>query len=645
MKSKNLDKGAVSRIVLLSLLTIFLIIQIINLVPQTYSDLVFIRQNIGQTATNRGSRMFGGNAYGEKIEFLGLNVPEDVDLVLPPEKLGISQFGSSSALAYYLAPRKFESCGSSYIDCIEHYKDTHAIIYFDMGEDLTQIGLNPGQIIMMDDAFGVIVPETSLGEIPLANQSYDRIEQVFIDLGAGMLFSFGFVLIGYFLMDGFFQKSTFLVKISLGFGLGTGLFSFLLYLALLIGIPLSSAVIWGLYIGMITVSLGILILKIRKQDRKIEFPNIHSIDWMSLPIFLLGGIAIVLAVGKGYFQTDGIILWGSKGFGIARDGLIKGVSGWGTSTAAYPLNIPLLIATYKTLFNELIPQSKLIFPFYYLSLLIFTYSILKDNIGEFAGLLSALILGTIPTIFLHGTIAYANLVAGFYFCAGVLLLTGSLWKDSQKPNGMGILGGILIALGAWSRPETATINMVLIVLIGSIGLMSWRKKEGKHKVIWAIFPLILFSILWNVTYSNVYVNMGSNDSTVLFTGLKEFLGGNLHIKEALYLIGFFFKSLFDVKIWGFLGWSLGLSIILLFVNKRFRKELLPPFLLGFTYIFFVIVSYHLLGYKDGGTYDISWWATTGLLRMAIPGILVVWVTLVKTLGIEREGIFLGPDNE
>ena len=100
-----------------------------------------------------------------------------------------------------------------------------------------------------------------------------------------------------------------------------------------------------------------------------------------------------------------------------------------------------------------------------------------------------------------------------------------------------------------------------------------------------------------------------------------------------------------MKIWGFLGWSLGLSIILLFVNKRFRKELLPPFLLGFTYIFFVIVSYHLLGYKDGGTYDISWWATTGLLRMAIPGILVVWVTLVKTLGIEREGIFLGPDNE
>ncbi len=632
MKSKKIEKGAISRIAFLSILIIFLIIQIIILVPQSYSDLVFIRQNIGQTAINRGSRIFGGNAYGEKIEFLSLNVPKNVDLVLPPEKLGISQFESSTALAYYLAPRKIDSCGNSYLVCIERYKDTHAILYFDQGDDLTQIELNPEQVIMLDDTFGVIVPESSLANIPLERKSYTQIEQVFFDLSTGILFSLGFVLIGYFLLEGFFPKSAFLFKISLGYGLGAGLYSLLLYLILLTGIPLSAMMIWSLYIGMAVVSLGILVTKIRKYDRKFQLPKFSSIDWFSLPIFILGGIVIVLAVGKGYFQTDGIILWGSKGLGIARNGLMKGVSDWGTSTAAYPLNIPLLIASYKTIFNDLIPQSKLIFPFYYLSLLVYIYSFLKNNIGNLAGLLSTMLLGTVPTLFFHGTIAYANLAAGFYFCAGILLVTDRLWEDSKIPNRMGILGGILLALGAWTRPETFTINMVIIVLIGIFGIIRWYKKGRIGNVIWVILPMILFGILWNVSSQTVYVGMSSDDTAVLFAGLKDFLGGNLHLNEGLFLINFFYKSLLDIELWGFLGWSLVLSITLLILKVRTEKIFWSTLGIGIIYMLFVIGSYHLLGYQEDGIHDISWWVTTGLLRMAIPGILVVWVTVVHFMG-------------
>ena len=196
--------------------------------------------------------------------------------------------------------------------------------------------------------------------------------------------------------------------------------------------------------------------------------------------------------------------------------------------------------------------------------------------------------GTVPTIFLHGTIAYANLAAGFYFCAGILLITDSLWGDTEKPKGISILGGILITLGAWTRPETLTINMVIIVLIGIIGLISWRKKERKTKVIWVILPMIVYGILWNVTSQNVYVNMNSGDTAVLFAGLKEILSGNFNLNEGLYLVNFFFKSLFDINIWGFLGWTFGLSILLLIVRGRTRKVVLSSLQFGMIYIFFVI---------------------------------------------------------
>lgn len=632
----NYIKGKFSRKnILIFPLILFTCIQVINLIPQTYSDLIFIRQNIGQSAINRGSRIFGGNSYGAKVEFLALNVPENIDLVLPPEKLGISNFGSSIVLEYYLAPRKFESCGSSYTECIENYKDSHAIIYFNQAVDISQTSINSNQIIMMDDDFGVIVPESALPEIPLSKNNFDHIEQVLIDLGAGILFLLGFTLIGYLLLDSFFPQFSFLVKFSLGFGIGAGFYSFLLYIVLIFGIPLSPVLLWGLYALFLLLSVGIFIQRYKKQERKIQLLNLSSIDWYSLPIFVLGGIVMILAFGKGYFQMDGIILWGSKGFGIAYDGLIKGVSDWGTTTASYPLNIPLLIATIKILFNDLIPQSKLIFPFYYLSLLLFVYGYLKSSLGKLPALLSALLLGTIPAIFVHGTIAYANLAAAYYFCAGIFLLNSAWEKGHDASLGRAILGSVLISLGAWTRPETLTIGVIIILVFAIVGIKRWPRENLKKYLFWTILPFMAFLIVWKLSVSNVYLYSTNNDTAVLFSGLKEFLSGNFHIREGQYLITYFFKTLFSVKLWGFLGYSSVLFMIYVLFKRKALSEILLSLTLGIIYIIFVIGSYHLLGYQESGDHDISWWVTSGLMRMALPGLLIVWVSLVKNVDFDN----------
>ena len=69
-----------------------------------------------------------------------------------------------------------------------------------------------------------------------------------------------------------------------------------------------------------------------------------------------------------------------KGYGIAAARSLDTVAKWGTNTLPYPLHVPVLIASFRMLFGEVLPAAKMLFSAYYLALVVLIYAYLRDQV-------------------------------------------------------------------------------------------------------------------------------------------------------------------------------------------------------------------------------------------------------------------------
>jgi hypothetical protein len=288
---------------------------------------------------------------------------------------------------------------------------------------------------------------------------------------------------------------------SLAFPVGSGAFTWLLFLLSWAKVPLAPATILLAY----ALALGLLVVLVRltrsarpsagdapQPSEADVHVRLHRAGLLASAIIFLV-IMSPLAVLKAHSYWDAAAGWIVKGYGIALEGDIRAGQTWGAWGLSYPLNIPLQATLFRLFDGDRLPGSMLVFPTYGLSLALGVYRFWRRQaVGELQSLLGMLLMLTNPLVLLHSSIGYANLPTTFYLVLGACWMIEGMAKARHSHV---ILGSLLLGLAGWTRAEAVGFGLVLLpalLLLARLVRKRWISVRG------ALLPFAVLVGIWFV---------------------------------------------------------------------------------------------------------------------------------------------------
>jgi hypothetical protein len=435
------------------------------------------------------------------LRFLDLYLPEDAIIVGAP----VRQFSSQNRMQWFLLPRNTNvACGDGFTAaCLALINDPSTVV--PAIQDFPPMQDIPGKVFIpypfsSKDLHGVFVPAAMASqlEVPAAEQFANapvRSPRYFAqDL---FIFSLLFVL-GALVLALILVFPSWLDYLSLSLPLALAVLTWVIFLTSWLGIPITRISV-GLYLALLTV---FALLANRRWNRSwLSFPSIRlnlrqsdlprSLLEILLAILLIAlfCLAAAIAIGRSFSAFDEIANWGLKGYAMAQFGTIRAGATFGGHVLSCPLNIPLSIALFRVGDGDLIPGSKLIFPILAAGLFIQIYAFLRRHgVSTVLILASGLFLFTVPDLFRHSTLAFANLPLTAY------LIPAAFWTIDgilERRTRWIFLGGVLFACAAWTRPEG--IGLALLLLVGIYSYLFARRRKFPQPTLLAcsLAPMML----------------------------------------------------------------------------------------------------------------------------------------------------------
>jgi hypothetical protein len=435
--------------------------------------------------------------------------------------------------------------------------------------------------------------------------------------------------IGAFLYAWILGKDSVLYILGLGYPVGAGLFTWVLFLLSWMGLRLERQAIAITGVALLLIlALPQLIWRRRMASALREKKPQYREDQNTLSrivliiLIILFSIALVLAIGRSYSTWDAIAIWSVKGYGIANGGSIFSGETWGVFGLTYPLNIPLQIAAFKNISGDLLPESKLIFPLFFASLIIGCYRFFRrQQVRETIAILGSLFIATLPIAFEHSTSGYANLPFTTYLVLGILYAIQGIFHGNTRHQ---LLSGILLGLACWTRPEG--ILVLPFVIIGAV-LSIRLSKQGKISWMVWLLPSVVLAGSWLI-FARIYASESLILSTLETAG-GQLGAGQLNLDAFYRIARFMVHQLLRPSVWGVV---LLMSIPLIVLNRnnlrpRSNPEIFSCMLMGLCAAAATTIHFYLISFL--GT--LASWLPTSANRMFLPtGILLLtWVILLS----------------
>lgn len=520
---------------------------------------------------DRSALFLMGGTGADFIKFIDSIVPQDRTVIVPERSGMISH---QNILQFYLHPRAIVACScdslggkcyacllkpDAYVPVTSEFPPSGSM---DATKELIPF---PGK---SDYYLGIYAPAgDSIGNIAAADTgTANQPVAIIIDLLVLGVFS----LIGAHLARLVVPRLSWLETLALSIPLGAGALTWVVFVASWAGAPISLG-----SVGIAAVALLAALVYIRWRSRGKETLLREKISWdrkNTLQGMILGGIllvfslATVIAVGRTYSSYDDIANWALKGYAIAYQGTIWAGADWGGHALAYPMNLPLSISFFKLASGDVLPGSKLLFPLSLAALLVGCYAFwnrlgVRNSLAQ-AGILFLL---TVPTIFLHSTLGYANIPFTAYLVLGVLWAIEGVWSGR---SGDLTLSGILFAFAAWTRPEGIILAFIMAGVI--IFAKMVMRRSGKVPLLW-LLPLMILPGVWLV-FSSGYIG-GDQIGGAVSAFLQQALSGHLDLTPLPMSLAYAVKQGMSPVIWGVvLPGSLALLVLSVFRIKQFPKE-------------------------------------------------------------------------
>lgn len=418
------------------------------------------------------------------------------------------------------------------------------------------------------------------------------------------------------------MKTFFLAeKIALAYCIGIGLLTLEMAALSLLGIQFS---IVSLTVCM-ALSVAAVLLVTHRPDKLQARVKMQPLSGLE-KFFILG---ISFEVLYAFFRTlimpmesyDGIAIYAlkSKIFYLARSIPHDFFSSFGDFVphVEYPLLIPLAEAAFYTFLgtvNDLLV--KVIFPLYYLSLVIVFYSVSRRFISRRQSLLFTFLLATIPQVTDFATNGYADLPFAFYCSAAVFYLY--LWM-TQKKDPFLVLSCILSLLAIWTKSEGlmfAFINAVVMAVYMFRERIVYVKccVYTAFMVVMAVTYMIILNLL-GLAVNSDFISYQSSLPVRLVMGAER-------IPAILYEYQIQF---FGPKRWNII-WILFIAGFFLGFKKAFSKDMIP-LTETIILIFFGYSAVYMLSSAPQG---FGWHLSTSGSRLFIHfvPIVVLWLVLL-----------------
>jgi hypothetical protein len=171
----------------------------------------------------------------------------------------------------------------------------------------------------------------------------------------------------------------------------------------------------------------------------------------------------------------------------------------------------------------------------------------------------------VPHIFLHATLGFANIPFTTYLVLGMLWSAEAIFKN--HPPSL-ILGGTLLALAGWTRPEG--LGFSAIIMLGLLSTQRISRRGKVHLLPWTL-PLVVFTGGWLLFGVGYMAGDSTWDVTRVFT--EQLAKGGISLDALFLTLRFAIKRAATPGIWGFL---FPLASVLLMIGVRNLRPRTQP---------------------------------------------------------------------
>lgn len=296
-----------------------------------------------------------------------------------------------------------------------------------------------------------------------------------------------------------------LERLSLGYGLGSGVLAYLMFVLGLLRVPYSvlsvtlpMAALSALFAALILKKGGGFLRTARLGPSGLS--GVRLIFSAMLIAWLLLKISFVLYENalRPIFAWDAWVHWstGAKVFYYAK-GLLLDEAGENFFGKTYrfmghPIHSPLLQvwqALWLGSFDEALVKTWS--ALYFIAMLGIVYFAVRREGGVFPALVSAFFLSSLPLLSWHATESYSDLVLGYY----ALAATAAVWRYMRGANkGYLVLAGLFLAMGSTTKNEG--IFFFAAVLLALILYNILERRSYLSDALFFIIPFAVLALPW-----------------------------------------------------------------------------------------------------------------------------------------------------
>ncbi len=306
--------------------------------------------------------------------------------------------------------------------------------------------------------------------------------------------------------------------LSLGFGLGMGIVSYLFLIFGFVRLPFSLAP----FIAAHVIASGLLAWRLKFSSLACKCActgEKSSILWKAISVVLVLLIAFKLlfvffeATHRPLYSWDTWTNWsvGAKLFfyqkGLLLDSSSEHFFGKGYRPfLGHPLHATFMqvwSALWLGRFDEAL--AKIYAPFYFLSMLAVFYYAVKDEAGKKVALIATYLLSAMPILTYHGQEGYADLPLSFYALAAVICF----WRFlSTERKGLLVFAGTLLGFGVLTKNE----GLFFVVAIGFAFILARFGKANKtgflKELACLALPVMILALPWFVAKLTMGLGFG-----------------------------------------------------------------------------------------------------------------------------------------
>jgi hypothetical protein len=396
----------------------------------------------------------------------------------------------------------------------------------------------------------------------------------------------GIFTLGFFLINAILgRKIHILERLSLGFLLGSGIFTFTLFiLNWKLNIPFgkNQSLLILLFLNLISFFLDIFANKKRGEKKLLAYNFNFKEGFENANIWEKVGLGLILFLFLSSFLSnlywpvhdwDALALYDfrAKVF-LVEKSLVKAAL-----DNDYFIHYPLLTSLLHLFIYQLgIANPKFVYSFFYLSFIFVFYFSLRSFTNRNKALFFSVLLGLNPFFVNHSMMAYTNLPYSVYLVAGVIYLYE--WIKNKKLSTL-ILSSLLVGFSCWTRTEPFWVIPVLIVFVYSL-----IRKRPTASILY-FFIVYFFHKIWHLFMDNtIFLKSIDSPSMSSVANYFDLAVKMIDINRIILVSSYLYKNVFSS--WGVIFLAF---LVILFMNIFITKNKKNFAFLFILFLFFALL--------------------------------------------------------